>query len=71
MAYTRVQNSGHFLARLAWLRHLGLTGVCADCNNKISYKKYNYKCAVMKISENHHIDGPGASNHHIEVSCYR
>ena len=50
MAYTRVQNSGHFLAMLAWLRHLGLTEVCADCNNKISYKKYNYKCAVLKIS---------------------
>ena len=43
MAYTRVQNSGHFLATLAWLRHLGLTGVCADCNNKISYKKIYFR----------------------------
>ena len=39
MAYIRVQNSGHFLATLAWLRHLGFAGVCTDCNKRISYKE--------------------------------
>ena len=50
MAYTRVQNSGDFLATLAWLRHLGFAGICTDCNNIISNKKYNYKFAVLRIA---------------------